>query len=58
MYFALSFPSISILVFLSLEHVIMSIFRYLKQLANELPQPADAPSVPASIIVAVNHIVK
>ena len=32
----------------------MSIFRYLKQLANELPQPADVPSVPASTIVAVN----
>ena len=30
---------------------------YLKQLANELPQPADVPSVPASTIIAVNHIV-
>ena len=36
----------------------MSIFRYLKQLANELPQPADVPSVPASTIVVVNRIVE
>ena len=36
----------------------MSIFRYLKQLVNELPQPADVPSVPASTIVAVNHTVE
>ena len=33
----------------------MSIFRYLKQTANELPQPDDVPGVPASTIVAVNH---
>ena len=33
----------------------MSIFRYLKQLANELPQPADVPSVPASTIISVNR---
>ena len=44
----------SILVVVSLEHVIMSIFLYLKKLANELPQPADVPSVPASTMVAVN----
>ena len=36
----------------------MSIFRYLKQPANELPQPADVPSVPASTIVAVNRTVE
>ena len=48
----------SILVFVSLECVIMSIFRYLKQLANELPQPDDVPSVPASTIIAVNHTVE
>ena len=36
----------------------MSIFCYLKQLANELPQPADVPSVPTSTIVAVNRIVE
>ena len=36
----------------------MSIFRYLKQLANELPQPANVPSVPASTIVVVNHTVE
>ena len=36
----------------------MSIFRYLKQLANELPQPADVSSVPASTIIAVNHTVE
>ena len=47
----------SILVFVSLERVILSIFRYLKQPANELPQPADVPSVPASTIVAVNRTV-
>ena len=33
----------------------MSIFRYLKQLANELPQPAGVPSVPASTITVVNR---
>ena len=44
----------SILVFVSLERVILSIFRYLKQPANELPQPAD---VPTSTIVAVNRTV-
>ena len=44
-----------ILVFVSLERVIMSIFRNLKQLANELPQPAGVPSVPASTIIAVNR---
>ena len=32
-----------------------SIFRYLKQLGNELPQPPDVPSVPASTIIAVNR---
>ena len=49
----------SILVFVSLERVIMSIFRYLKQLANELPHPiADVLSVPASTIVAVNCTVE
>ena len=36
----------------------MSIFRYLKQLANELPQPAGVPSVPASTIVVVNRTVE
>ena len=34
----------------------MSTFRYLKQLANELPQPADVSSVPASTIVVVNLV--
>ena len=36
----------------------MSILRYLKQLANELPHPAEVPSVPASTIIAVNHAVE
>ena len=36
----------------------MSIFRYLKQLCNELPQPADVPSVPASTIITVNRTVE
>ena len=38
-------------LFVSLERVLMSIFRYLKQLVNELPQPADVPSVPASTML-------
>ena len=36
----------------------MSIFRCLKQLANELPQQANVPSVPASTIIAVNRTVE
>ena len=54
-----SYPAAdSILVFVSLERVIMSIFRCLKQLANELPQQANVPSVPASTIIAVNRTVE
>ena len=34
------------------------IFRYLKQVDNELPQPADVPSAPASTIIGVNHTVE
>ena len=45
-------------LFVSLERVLMSIFRYLKQPANELPQPANVPSVPASTIVVVNYTVE
>ena len=45
----------SLPLFVLLECVIESIFRYLKHIGNELPQPADVPSVPASTIIAVNR---